>query len=135
MTDKQLPTQHDIVRQDAERRNRVSHRWEHMQIDIPDDLEENTTIVVYTFVEPLIDLIAEVRGGVIIDFKLVPEVSTNIELIPPPFNLTSDTSSEASEHSPIFRSWNVPQYRLTIHVESWVEKDGGGFVDVFGKRG
>ena len=135
MTDKEPSVQHDIVRQDAEQRNRVPHRWEHMQIDIPDNLEDQMGLVVYTFTEPILDLVAEVRGGTIVDFQLIPERPVSIDPIPPPFEITSDIPEESSEHSPVFRSWHLPSYHLTVHVESWVEKEGGGFVDVFGRRG
>ena len=133
MTDRKPFTSHSLVRHESERRD--AHRWEHMQIDVPVNLQGHNQLVIYTFVDPLLDLVAEVQEGLIVDFRLLSEVALEITSIPPPFNLADDPMGEAEEHSPIFRSWRIPSFDMTVHVESWVEKNGGGFVDVFGRRG
>ncbi len=133
MTDKQAPVRHDILRQDAARRDRLPHRWEHMQVDVPDDLTGLEHLMIHRFQEPELDLVAEIREGIIVDFRLDSQEVVDAEPIPPPFTVETGTSDEP-EHSPVFRSWRIPAHDLTIHVESWAERDGGGFVDVFGRR-
>ena len=135
MMDRHRVIPYDTIRKDAASRNHSNHRWEHVQVDVPNDLGNKERLLIHTFVEPLLDLVAEIQNGTIFSFHLISELDVEIESTPPPFDITTEQSDEAYKHSPIFCSWKIPAYRLTIHVESWAEKDGGGFVDVFGKRG
>jgi len=111
-------------------KNGRSSLWEHHQIDImANDLPDGERVI-HIFRDWGIEILAIGLEGTVIDFRAVSLDGTPIQLTLPPFDLSSE-SYGPYRHSLVHRSWDVPSLGLTIHVESWVEKGRGGFIDVF----
>lgn len=115
-------------------RNGKSWQWEHIQIDIGADEVVDGEHPIYLFRDAGIELRAVAVDGAVIDFRAVSAADVPVLPTLPPFDLSSE-SYGPYRHSLVYRSWNIPSLNMTVHVESWVDKGKGGFVDVFAKRG
>lgn len=113
-------------------RNGKSWQWEHIQIDIAAGALADGEEQIHNFRESGIEVYTIAADGVVIDFRAASSAGETILPTLPPFDLSSDTY-DPYHHSLVYRSWNIPSLNLTIHVESWVDKGKGGFIDLFAR--
>ncbi len=112
---------------------KTSRLWEHIQIDIaPLDLVDGECPI-YDLREWGVGICGTVVDGMIVDFSATTSSELPIQQTLPPFDVTSEMYGQY-RHSLVYRSWQIPSLGLTVHVESWVEKGRGGFVDVFTRK-
>lgn len=112
---------------------RTSRLWEHMQIDVaPGDLSDGE-YPIHNLREWNVEIKGTVVDGVIVDFSAVAACGSPIQQTHPPFDVTSEMYGQY-RHSLVYRSWSIPSLGLTIHVESWVDRGKGGFVDLFTRK-
>ena len=103
--------------------------WEHLQIDISPEMLCVAESDIHTFLDTALTLGLVARDGRVVDFILRShDPAIEPTALPTP-------GDGAGQHALLLRSWHVAAYDLSVHVESWVEEDGRGFVDVFGRRG
>ena len=106
--------------------------WEHLQIDVSPEMLSVAESVIHSFLDTALTLGVVARDGCLVDFVLRShDPAIEPAAVPTPV----DGPDGAGQHSLLLRSWHIAAYDLSVHVESWVEEDGRGFVDVFGRRG
>lgn len=115
-------------------RNGKSWLWEHVQIDFAPDTILDGEEPIHRFRDWGIEIRAVAVDGTILDFTAVSTNNASIRPTLPPFDIQSE-SYGPYRHSLVYRSWEIESLGVTIHVESWVEKGKGGFVDVFTRSG
>lgn len=112
---------------------KTSRLWEHIQIDIaPVDLVDGECSI-YDLREWGVGIFGTIVDGMIVDFSATTSSELPIQQTLPPFDVTSEMYGQY-RHSLVYRSWQIPSLGLTVHVESWVEKGRGGFVDLFTRK-